>query len=127
MCKQIYPVADHESPSAILCDAIAIAALFSLILILIPNFMPTSYLAHQRVQFLLLVMPLYVTLAFIRQVIFEKTIPVELSFLNTLGVGKGFLLGVYCFFQCLHLRLVLLCSYTNLKVVWVESLLVFLT
>ena len=96
-CKQIHPVADHTSPSAILCNASTI------IFVLISNFLLTNYAACQWVQFLLLVLLLYITLAFIGQAIFEKWISTELSFLSTLGVGKRFLLVGYCSFQCLLL------------------------
>ena len=97
-CKQIYLAADHKSPSAVLCNASAIAASFILILALIPDFMPMSYLAHQQVQFLLLVLLMFITLAFVWQFIFEKRVPAELSFLRTLGMGKGLLLVGHCSF-----------------------------
>lgn len=103
-CDEIYqPAYDHNDDyrSAIFRDAGAIAALFSLLLILVPKFTSIHYSARQRFQFLLLTLPVYVTPALIGQIVFQKSAPVEILLLKTWGLKPGILFAGYCSTQSL--------------------------
>ena len=86
----------QDQRALVLRDAGIISALFTLILVLAPNFMSISYSASQRLRFLLLALPLYITPGLFGQVVFQKTVPIEMLMLQSWGAAKGLSYVGYC-------------------------------
>lgn len=126
-------LAYFDTRAIILRDAGVVAALFTLFLALIPNFMSLSYSASQRVRFLLLAILLYITPGLVGQVAFQNTVPIESLLLKSWGALKGLSYVNYCTVQSLLMGLTddngtytVLAIIHDLKVVASASLLVFL-
>ncbi|KAL7460652.1 hypothetical protein ACHAXS_001096 [Conticribra weissflogii] len=101
-CEDIYQAAygdgdgDDRDGAAIVRDAGAICAIFAILVGLVPKSTSKKYSVLQRIQFLLLALPIYVTASFLGQVIVRKSTPIEVLLAETWGVRDGFLLGGYC-------------------------------
>ena len=85
---------DHRA--LILRDAGIIGAVFAMILALANNFMSVSYSVSKRLRFLLLASPLYLAPGLAGQLVFQKSIPIEIIMLKTWGVAKGLAYVGYC-------------------------------
>lgn len=103
-CEDIYQAAygdadgdgDDRGGAAIVRDAGAICAIFAILVGLVPKFTSTTYSLLTRIQFLLLAVPIYVTAAFLGQLILRKSTPIEVLLVETWGVREAFMLGGYC-------------------------------
>ena len=76
-------------------DAGIISALLTMILVMFPNFTSTSYSNSQRLSFLLLILPLYLLPGFLGQMLFQKSIPIEIL-LITKSPSSGLTYIAYC-------------------------------
>mmetsp|Transcript_55902 Transcript_55902/g.118898 ORF Transcript_55902/g.118898 Transcript_55902/m.118898 type:complete len:210 (-) Transcript_55902:254-883(-) len=94
---------DHRA--MIIRDAGAIAAFFALILFLVPNLTSIHYSASQRLCFLLSALPIYITSGLVGQLVFQKTIPIEVQLLKTWGTSKGSTYIGYCSLKSLLIGL----------------------
>lgn len=120
----------QDDRALILRDAGVICAFFTLLLVLVSNFTSTSYSASQRLWFSLLALPLYFAPGFLGQIVFQKTIPVEIALFKTWGAAKGMSYIGYCSLKGLLVGLgdgpsTYLTTIHDLKVVGSASFLVF--
>lgn len=98
---------DHRAQ--ILRDAGIVAAIFTMILSLATNFMPTLYSKHQRLCFFLLALPMYIMPGLVGQLVYQKSLPFEVQLLKegygAKGMGKGLFYIGYCSFQSILIGL----------------------
>ena len=73
-----YKMAYTEERALVSRDAGIISALLAMILVMFPNFTSTSYSNSQRLSFLLLILPLYLLPGLLGQMLFQKSIPIEI-------------------------------------------------
>jgi len=124
-------VAYQDYRAQILRDAGIIAAFFTMILVLVANFTSRSYSKSERLCFFLLALPLMVTPGLVGQVVFQKTVPIEILLFQASDVAKGFSYIGYCSIQSILIGLgdgasTFLTLIHELKVVSSAGLLVFL-
>ena len=93
--EQYYKTAYTDDRALISRDAGIISALLTMILVMFPNFTSTSYSNSQRLSFLLLILPLYLLPGFLGQMLFQKSIPIEIL-LITKSSSSGLIYIAYC-------------------------------
>ena len=91
--EQYYKTAYTDDRALILRDAGIISALLAMIIVMFPNFTSTSY--SNRLCFLLLILPLYLLPGLLGQILFQKSIPIEI-WLITKSPSSGLKYIAYC-------------------------------
>ena len=94
--EQYYKTAYTDDRALILRDAGIISALLAMIIVMFPNFTSTSYSnSGQRLCFLLLILPLYLLPGLLGQILFQKSVPIEI-WLITKSPSSGLKYIAYC-------------------------------
>ena len=93
--EQYYKMAYTDDRALILRDAGIISALLAMIIVMFPNFTSTSYSNSQRLSLLLLILPLYLLPGLLGQILFQKSIPIEI-WLITKSPSNGLAYIAYC-------------------------------
>ena len=90
-----YTTAYTDDRALISRDAGIISALLALIIVMFPNFTSTSYSNSQRLSFLLLILPLYLLPGLLGQILFQKSIPIEIWLIKK-SPSNGLAYIAYC-------------------------------
>ena len=93
--EQYYTTAYTDDRALILRDAGIISALLAMIIVMFPNFTSTSYSNSHSISFLLLILPLYLLPGLLGQILFQKSVPIEI-WLITKSPSSGLKYIAYC-------------------------------
>jgi len=92
----LYDQSYWNEEAATLRDAGEVAAIFAMILALVPNFTNRKYSRQQQLLLLIMSSQVRALAALAGQIIFQKSVPVETLIIQRLGLSRGVLTCQYC-------------------------------